>query len=350
MTAMGIEDDGQPAAGDGNRRTGCGGTIPPTLWGLVRRCGFAEQLWLVVLSIVVFVLSLAPLELQRRIVNGATDGDSLVQILQLAGLYAATAITLGLLKLAMNVYRGRVSENAVRWLRAAILRAVGHSGSHHARPIAAGVEVSLVLNEVEPIGSFVGVSLSEPLLKGGILVSTFAYLAYLEPMMALVALAILSPQFVFVPIMQKAINERVGRRIATLRMLSAEIVDEPRDVDAAEAIYDRQINGVFALNMGVFKLKYSMNFLMNLMHHLGVASVLALGGYYVVIGTTEVGTILAFISGLSQINAPWGDVVDWYRELKVTQTKYAMITLVLSVVNDPLPPEPPPPSAIVASG
>ncbi|MGO7423373.1 ABC transporter ATP-binding protein, partial [Rhizobium ruizarguesonis] len=53
--------------------------------------------------------------------------------------------------------------------------------------------------------------------------------------------------------------------------------------------------------------------------------IFALGGYYVVTGKTEIGTVVAFISGLSKITDPWGELVDWYRDLKVTQVKYAMI-------------------------
>ena len=45
----------------------------------------------------------------------------------------------------------------------------------------------MTLSEAEPIGAFVGSSVSEPLLQGGILISVFAYMVYLQPMMALVA-------------------------------------------------------------------------------------------------------------------------------------------------------------------
>ncbi|MBO0904148.1 ABC transporter ATP-binding protein [Jiella sonneratiae] len=312
---------GPLSAGAGSR------TVPATLSGLVWRCGFAQQLWLVMLSAAVFMVNLAPLELQRRIVNHATAGGDLATIFELAALYAAVALALGLLKYGMNVYRGRVSECAVRWLRSAILAEAGAMGVTGGRA-ATGVEISLVLSEVEPIGSFVGVSLSEPLLAAGILVSTFAYLAYLEPMMALAALAVLSPQLLFVPLMQNAINRRVGARIATLRSLSSDIVADAGP--AAPLPLDDKIATVFRLNMGVFKLKYAMNFLMNLLHHVGVAAIFAVGGYYAVTGAIEVGTIVAFVSGLAQVNDPWGDVVDWYRELKVTQTRYGLIVGVLS--------------------
>ena len=55
------------------------------------------------------------------------------------------------------------------------------------------------------------------MLQGGILLSIFGYMAYLQPSMALVALGVFAPQLVFVPIMQSAINRRVAKRIAALR-------------------------------------------------------------------------------------------------------------------------------------
>ncbi|UIJ72557.1 ABC transporter transmembrane domain-containing protein [Aurantimonas sp. HBX-1] len=311
--------------------------VPRNLSGLIFHSGWREQIVLVVLSGAVFMVNILPLELQRRIVNDATEGVDWIRIAWLAVFYALLAIALGLLKLGMNIYRGRTSESAVRWLRAAILGDIGHFRDGVRRPLPPGVEVSLVLSEAEPIGSFVGVSISEPLLQGGLLLSVFGYLTYLNPLMALVAAAVFSPQIVFVPLMQNAINRRVGRRIATLRTLSIEIVDAPVDARQAERSYDREIGDVFALNMGIFKLKYSMNFAMNLFHHLGVAAVLGVGGYFVAHGETEIGTVVAFISGLAQVNGPWGDLVDWYRELRVTQTKYGLITQVLATLTPPAP-------------
>ncbi|MGT2478086.1 hypothetical protein ACU4GR_02505 [Methylobacterium oryzae CBMB20] len=50
------------------------------------------------------------------------------------------------------------------------------------------MEVSLVLAEVEPVGAFVGLSVSEPVLQGGIVAGTFTYMLYLNPLMAALAL------------------------------------------------------------------------------------------------------------------------------------------------------------------
>jgi ABC-type bacteriocin/lantibiotic exporter with double-glycine peptidase domain len=69
-------------------------------------------------------------------------------------------------------------------------------------------------------------------------------------------------------------------------------------------VQEARIDHVFDLNMGIYKLKFTMNFLMNLMHHLGVACALGLGGWYAVKGQIEVGTVVAFVSGLAKVNDP----------------------------------------------
>lgn len=298
--------------------------LPKTLFNLVRRTSSWHQLWLVILSIIVFALSTAPLEVQRRLVNDAVRGGNYQAILILAAIYAGLALSEGLVKLGMNIYRSWVSEGAVRWLRTAIFAFVEERPGDHGAE-SDGIETSMIIAEADPIGSFVGMSLSEPVLQGGVLLSVFGYMVYLQPLMALVALTVFFPQFIFVPLMQQAINRRVASRTLMLREISVAIADEKEPSPEGREEQVRRISQVFVLNMGMFKLKFSMNFLMNLLYHMGVAAILGLGGYYVVNGQTEIGTVVAFASGLAKVNDPWDDIVNWFRDYRVTQTKYDLI-------------------------
>jgi len=297
--------------------------LPPSLFGYIWKTSARHQAVLAALSIIVFILSAAPLELQRRIVNDAIGRGATGAIIGLAIAYAAVALAEGAVKLVMNVYRGWVSERAVLRLRRSIGALTAHAASSRNRAAAEGVEISMILTEAEPIGGFIGVSVSEPLLQGGILVSVFGYLVYLEPWLALLSFLVFSPQLVFVPLLQSAINRRASQRIQTLRTVSGGIVGAS-GVSAAEA-QDGHLHRVFTLNMGIFKLKFTMNFLMNLMHHLGVAVALGVGGWYAAQGRIEVGTVVAFVSGLDKVNDPWGDVVNWFREMTVVDMRYRMV-------------------------
>jgi len=297
--------------------------LPPTILGFIRSTTLGHQVALAGLSTVVLLLSAVPLELQRRLINDAIAQGASWAIVWLAAAYAGTALAEGGIKLVLNIYRGWVSENAVRRLRKTVHAAWMACAPGHAA--ANGVEASLILSEVEPVGGFIGVSVSEPLLQGGILVAVFSYMVHLQPSIALVSLLVFSPQLVFVPMMQAAINARVERRILVLRDVTGDIVGGPGS-GSRRAAQDARIDAVLLLNMGIYKLKFSMNFLMNLMHHLGVAAVLGVGGWYAVHGEVEVGTVVAFTSGLAKVNDPWGDLVNWFRDATTNRVKYRLVT------------------------
>jgi len=296
--------------------------MPATFFGFVWRVSAWSQLWLSLLAIAVFVLNTVPLEMQRRILNAAVlDGDVKL-VLALAVAYAGVVLSEGLVKLLMNVYRGWVGEKAVRALRLAASTLVGSLPEPRATAGIQGVEISLILAEPEPIGGFVGIAVSELVLEVGILLSVFGYMFFMQPLLAMVCLAIFAPQLVFVPLMQRAINRRVRSRVAVLRQASVGVL-ETGIGDVEKALQQElRFAEIFQLNLGIFKLRYSMKFLMNLTHSAGRVVVLGVGGWYVINGQAEVGMVVAFISGLNNVRDPWVDLVNWYQEMMVAHAKY----------------------------
>ena len=290
--------------------------MPRTIFGYVLRYTGRHQVALALLSAAVFFLSATPLELQRRIVNDVSQKASLPGILWLAATYAAVSLAEQALKLALNVYRGWVAENTVRALRRRVLEV------ESASDMTAGVEIALILEEAEPIGGFAALSISEPLLQGGILVSVIGYMFFLQPPLALLGLAFFIPQTIFAPLLQTAINRRAKDRILLKREISGAIAEDSGEdtSNSQQAAVER----VFGLNMGIYKVKYSMNLLMNLMHHLSVAAALGAGGWLALQERIEVGTVVAIVGGIGKLNDPWGDLVSWGRELSVVNLKYRL--------------------------
>jgi ABC-type bacteriocin/lantibiotic exporter with double-glycine peptidase domain len=287
-----------------------------------------DQIILSVLAVALFLLELAPLELQRRIVNGAVARREVAVVGLFCLLYVAVTLVQGGLKLILNVYRASVSEAANRRLRLdPNLIAIAHAGDR--RGSEEGVAISIIVSEVEPVGGFIGSSVSEPVLNVGILLSIVGYMIFTQPLMAAVALVLFCPQFFFIPYLQRAINRRTKSRIETLRALSADIVDEASERTSKEATYRRRVGDVYTLNMEIFRRKFTMNFLMNLLHHLGIIGILAVGGWLLIQGKTEAGTVIAFISGLNRMSDPWGDLVNYFRDVTNAGVKYRMIVSAL---------------------
>lgn len=305
--------------------------MPATLYRYIWQISARPQILIALLSVFIFLLDLVPLELQRRIVNEAIGQKISTWLITLCGVYAVTVLVQGAAKLAWNVYRNSIGEATSQRLRldtfAAALR--------HPEPNAKtkeGVGISIILSEADPVGLFVATSVSEPVLHGGVLIAVFSYLLLLQPAMALVALALFVPQCLFVPMVQRAINRRTESRIRVMRRLSADIVAETAEgaLERETRSYSRRVRDIYTLNMQIYRRKYSMNFLINLLYHLGTVGILFVGGWFVMQGRTEVGTVVAFISGLTKVNDPWNDLVTFFRDMTNARVKYRMIAGVIN--------------------
>src|SRR4029077_14412621 len=149
----------------------------------------------------------------------------------------------------------------------------------------------------------------------GILATVIGYMTYLEPWTLVLSIGFLLPQGLLCPLRRQAINRRAGKRIRTIRRVGSDIVE-------TGVPEEERIERVFRLNMSIYRIKFSMNLGMNLMHYLAVAIALGVGGLFAVEGRIDVGTVVAVVSGLGKLNDPWGDLVNWGREFSVDSVKY----------------------------
>jgi ABC-type bacteriocin/lantibiotic exporter with double-glycine peptidase domain len=300
--------------------------MPRNILRYVLTTSCLHQLFLLLLTVGLFLLEIVPLELQRRIVNDLVKHRDYRFVIILCAIYAGAVLVQGGTKLVLNVYRSWVGERATRDLRRRIHVLVSSPSAASSGSEARGIQASMIVAEVEPIGAFVGASVSEPLLQGGILLSVLAYMIHLDLWMAGTALALFIPQLVFVPLMQGAMNRRTGARVQIIRQLSVSVVQATSGDEARDQTDDAHIDRVFELNMGIFRLKFTMNFLMNLSTQLQLIAALLVGGWSVYTNQLEIGGVVAFISGIGRLTDPWGDLVNYFRDVNVTQVKFRLMS------------------------
>jgi ABC-type bacteriocin/lantibiotic exporter with double-glycine peptidase domain len=299
--------------------------MPANIFRYVLATSRWHQLGLVALTVAVFLLEVVPLELQRRIVNDLVKHREYWSIVMLAAVYAGAVLVQGGTKLVLNIYRSWVGERATRDLRRRVHLLVSSGSAAASSPEAEGIQASMIVAEVESIGGFVGGSVSEPLLQGGILLSVLGYMIHVDFWMAATAFVLFVPQLIFVPLMQGAINRRTRGRVQILRQLSVSAVEGTGGDKARDRTDDEHIEQVFELNMGIYRFKFSMNFLMNLSTQLQIIGALLVGGWAVYEQRLEIGGVVAFISGIGRITDPWGDLVNYFRDVNITQVKYALV-------------------------
>ena len=297
--------------------------LPRRLLPYVFQTSGVHQAVLALLAVAVFMLGLAPLELQRRIVNSLVEGRAYRHIIIFCILYAGLALCEGATKIGLNIYRAWLSERAARDLRRTIRANLARPTGLTHGSAEEGLEVSMVVAEVDPIAGFVGEGLSEPLLQAGILLSHAGYMIFLDRWMALLAFAVFVPQLIIVPLMQHAMNLRSEGRVRALREVSIGIVAAPGHGVRPDDLARTQ--RVFELNMEFFRIKFSLNFLMNVIHQFGLVGSLMLGAYFVQAGRIEIGTVVAFLAAQNQLSEPWGLLVDYFRDLITADIKFRLV-------------------------
>ncbi len=298
--------------------------LPEGLYRYVIAVSRRQQVPLCLLTFLVFPLTLAPLELQRRIVNEAIGGMDLDLLYLLGGLYLAVALGQGCLKYLRNVYLERVGEGVTRRLRRRIA-----ANEDFGAEIAEGTRQSLIVKEAEEVGGFVAESLAFPLLQAGIVLSIAGYMLVVDPLVAVVALGFFVPSVILVALVQPRLNELTGKKTRSQRRLG-EAVHEHGQAAAAEALAaqttaDRLIERLYGLKIKIARLKYGVKFVNNLLGHLGPLSVLVVGGYLVIEGQTTLGTIVAFISGYEKMSDPARQLLNFYRRLAMMRVQYGLV-------------------------
>lgn len=259
------------------------------------------------------------LELQRRIVDGAVVGGQSEVLLLLGGLYLSVLLLQAGLKYARDTYLNRIAEGITRLLRKRFAQ-IGLGPS-----IDNGIIQSVILSEAEKIGGFVSESIALPLLQAGIVVSVVCYMLVVEPVIAGVALVFLSPLDSTGRHVPTSFEPVVRGKITAGRELGETVLEGHRSPPVAEAGYHRLVERIYDLRIRFANIKHATKVLSALVNSLGLLGILMVGGWLVILGETEIGTIVAFMSGYDRMTAPARDLLNFYRRLSTMRIQYRLV-------------------------
>lgn len=283
-----------------------------------------HQLGLCLLAVAVASLSMAPLELQRRLINGAIGESNVRLLLVLAAAYLAVLLAQGLLKYALRLYQTWVSESAIRYNRA-------HLGRLYECRLAtegdatSGEAMSIIGPEIDKLGGFVGEGLSQPVTNGGMLCAILGYMVVVEPFIALLSLPFLAPQLILAPLLQRRLNRLVEARVGLMRDLS----DQVSETSGAGILQGDEhrllLDGLYNNRMWIAVLKFGIKAAINLLNALAPLAALVGGGYLVIQGETTIGVVVAFVSGFDRLAAPLRELLAYYRVAAQARVQHDMI-------------------------
>ena len=157
------------------------------LYRYVWRASAPQQIVLIALAVAAALLAMAPLELQRHIINTLAGHEKADRLAWLCGGYLIAALNIGGLKYLLNIKSAGLGEAMIRSLRQDIYNS---SSSLKPDPALAnttkdkaGTIVTMVSSQAETVGKFVGDCISTPMVQAGTLLSVLGYMLYIEPVL-----------------------------------------------------------------------------------------------------------------------------------------------------------------------
>jgi len=306
-------------------RTADGSTAAPparSLAGYVWRMSGGHQLALAALALAVAGLAMAPLELQRRLVNEALGAGDLGLLARFGAIYLGVVVAAALGKFALRLYQGWLAESAVLATRAQLAHLHACRNEAHEED---GRAVSIIDREVDQLGGFVGEGPSSVVVNAGMLAAIVGYMLVVQPLVAAVGLAVLAPQAVLVPVLQRRVNRAMQTRVGLLRELGDRVAEEGGRAGEPRPRLQRHLRRIYDNRLGIYALKYGMKSATNLLTNAAPLGVLLVGGFLVIEGRATVGVVVAFLSGLQRLEDPLRELLNAYRLAAQARVRHRMI-------------------------
>jgi ABC-type multidrug transport system fused ATPase/permease subunit len=303
------------------------------LYGYVWRSSASQQIILILLAIIAALLASAPLELQRHIINTLAGHEQAGRLLWLCAGYLIAALSIAGLKYTVNFKSAGLGEFMIRSLRQDIFLSFSPLKPNETPEEMAkgksGTLVTMISTQAEAVGKFVGDCISTPIVQAGTLFSVFSYMLYTEPRLGLVVLLIAVPQVLVVPTIQRRINTQVRERARALLRAGDLVVDDmegSREADGSlGAAISEAFETIYSVRLRVFKLKFGLKFMVSGLQSIAVFILLFVGGIMVLHGKTEIGIVVAFISGLDRVVDPWRELIAFVRSTSAAKVQFDLI-------------------------
>jgi ABC-type multidrug transport system fused ATPase/permease subunit len=322
--------------------------MEPTVFKFILRYSRPQQIILIVLAVVSFPFLYTFYELPKLIVNKAIQGkpedfpvvhfgmefDQLDYLFLLTGMFLILVVINQSFKYVINVYKGLTGERMLRRVRYQLYARVLRFPHPTFKRLSPGEIIAMITAEVETLGGFVGDAFSLPAFQGGTLMVILAFLFIQNPIMAFAAVSLYPLQIYLIPKLQRMVNRLAKRRVRLVRRLSDRIgetvsgVQEIHAHDTARyelAHFTNQLGAIFHVRYEIYVLKFIIKFLNNFISQLGPFFFYSIGGYLVITGRFDIGTLIAVIAAHKDLAAPWRELLAYYQQLEDARIKYEQV-------------------------
>jgi putative ABC transport system ATP-binding protein len=266
--------------------------------------------------------------------GGGFQFEQMDYLFVLSGLFLLLVVINGAFKYVINISKGVLGERMLRRMRFILFATLLKFKPEEVRAVKPAEISSMIKDEVEPIGEFVGDAFILPVFLGTQALTALLFIMAQNVWLGLVALGIILVQAFVIPYLR-----REQLRLTSLRQIASrkfagrigEIVEGAPAVHihGTAAYNEAEIGGrlgdLFRIRVDLFKRKFAVKYLNNFLAQITPFFFYSIGGYFALKGSLDIGQLVAVIAAYRDLPPPIKELIDWDQARADVTIKYQQV-------------------------
>ncbi|MBM6592557.1 ABC transporter transmembrane domain-containing protein [Microvirga pudoricolor] len=252
----------------------------------------------------------------------------------LSCLFLVFVLINGAFKYWINVAKGALGERMLRRMRFSLFSMVLRFTPEALRTVKSSETATIIKDEVEPIGGFIGDAFITPVFLGFQAITALVFIMVQNVWLGLMAVAMIAVQFTVIPRLRRELLKLGRQRQLASRELAGRIAEVLDGIEVVhvhnaqrweQAEIGHRLFGLFDIRLKIYNRKFMVKFLNNLLAQMTPFLFYVVGGFFALRGTLDIGQLVAVINAYRELPPPLKELIDWDQQRLDVQVKYDQV-------------------------
>ena len=260
--------------------------------------------------------------------------DQLGYLVTMSFVFLGAVIVNALFKKTINTQKGRMGERMLRRLRYELYERILRFPPAHFRKVKQAELATMIKDEVDPRGGFIGDAFVQPMFLGGQALTAILFIMLQNWLLGIVVVVLLGVQMAIVPRLRRPVLALGRQRQITARQLAgriAETADGWQEIHIhGAANYERadiaeRLGKIFKIRFDLYQKKFIAKFWNNILSQATPFAIYLIGGYFAITGQMDVGAVVGVLLAYKDLPSPIKELLDWDQQRQDVQIKYEQV-------------------------